>query len=198
MSKSDWNDESSVSFLQRDWPYILMLVLALLGVAYTSVSRHTMAHYWMLLVPIFAAICVFVRWRDTKVAEFPWQTVRIEGLHWGAVMLAMYLVLTSDVRRAMSAEAIALVVLILLALGTFIAGIHIGAWRISLVGVILAAGVPVIAWLEERTLFFALGAMVVLPFSALLFRHGNPSADPHRRLLSGQGVPARTPTLTEE
>ncbi len=198
MSKPDRRDRSSASLLLRDWPYILMLVLALFGVAYTSISRQTMAHYWMLLVPVFATTCVFVRWRDVKAGEFPWRMVRIEALQWGAVMLAMYLVLVSDVRRAMSAEAVALVVLILLALGTFIAGIHIGGWRISLVGVVLAVGVPIIAWLEERTLLFALGVMVVLPFSVLLFRHGNPSPHPHRSLIPGEGVAARTPPLTEQ
>jgi hypothetical protein len=39
--------------------------------------------------------------------------------------------------------------LTVLALGTFTAGIHIASWCICLVGVVLALGVPAIAWLEQ-------------------------------------------------
>ena len=69
--------------------------------------------------------------------------------HWGAVLLAMHLMFVADVSRMMNTDASALAALTLLALETFTAGVHIGAWRICLVGVILGLGVPAIAWLEQ-------------------------------------------------
>jgi hypothetical protein len=52
--------------------------------------------------------------------------------------------------------------LTLLALGTFTAGIHITAWRICLVGIVLGIGVPAIAWLEQSALLLLLVAVVLV------------------------------------
>jgi hypothetical protein len=68
----------------------------------------------------------------------------------------------------MSTDSRALYVLTLLALGTFTAGVHIGAWRICLVGVILAIGVPAIAWLEQSALLLLLAGIVVIGIGAPL------------------------------
>jgi hypothetical protein len=68
----------------------------------------------------------------------------------------------------MNADARALAALTVLALGTFTAGVHIAAWRICLVGIVLAAGVPAIAWLEQSALLLLLVALAlvaaVVPF----------------------------------
>ncbi len=66
----------------------------------------------------------------------------------------------------MNADARALAMLTLLALGTFTAGVHVAAWRICLVGVLLALSVPAIAWFEQRTLLLLLAAGVVLAATA--------------------------------
>jgi hypothetical protein len=75
-----------------------------------------------------------------------------QALHWGAVLVAMHLMFVVDVSRMMNADASALAALTVLALGTFTAGVHIAAWRICLVGVVLALAVPAIAWLEQSAL----------------------------------------------
>ena len=36
------------AFLGRDWPYIAMLALAVIGVAYTSTARQAMTTYWIV------------------------------------------------------------------------------------------------------------------------------------------------------
>jgi hypothetical protein len=80
----------------------------------------------------------------------------------------MHLMFVADVSRMMNADASALAALTVLALGTFTAGTHIGAWRFCLVGVILGVGVPTIAWLEQSALFLLLAvavlAAVIVPF----------------------------------
>ena len=57
------------SILVRDWPYIVMLVLAIFGVAYTNFARQAMTGYWMGLAPVFGLICVAARWRQMKAAS---------------------------------------------------------------------------------------------------------------------------------
>ncbi|PWB82291.1 MAG: hypothetical protein C3F11_12780 [Methylocystaceae bacterium] len=157
------------SFLVRQWPYFAMLALALFGVAYTSVTRQGMTTYWVVLAPIFGLISVAAGWSDAESAEERWRLARTQALHWGAVVAAMYLVFIGDVQRMMSTDVSALTVLTVLALGSFTAGVHAGAWRISLVGVILGLSVPAIAWFEESTLLLLLVAIVLAALAALIF-----------------------------
>ena len=160
------------SFLIRDWPYIVMLVLAIFGVAYGSVAPQAMTNYWTILGPVFAIICVVTQWRDVEGPEAHWHLIWTQAFHWIAVILAMYLVLLVNVKQMMNADASALVVLTLLALGTCTAGIrHAAGWRVCLVGVILGLGVPAIAWLERSTLLLLLIATVLVAIAVLYVMH---------------------------
>jgi hypothetical protein len=160
------------SLFIRDWPYLLMLVLAIFGVAYASTAPQAMTNYWIILGPIFGIICVAAQWRDVEGPAAHWHLIWTQAFHWAAVVLAMYLVLLVNVKRMMNADASALVILTLLALGTFTAGIrHAGGWRICLVGVVLGLGVPAIAWLEQSTLLLLLIATVLVTIAVMYFMH---------------------------
>src|SRR5262249_24609416 len=98
-----------------------------------------------------------------------------QALHWGAVLVAMHLMFVADVSRMMNADASALATLTVLALGTFTAGVHIAAWRICVVGIVLALGVPAIAWLEQSALLLLLIAIVVVAVIAPFFWHRKPN-----------------------
>ena len=156
----------------RDWPYLVMLVLAIFGVAYASIAPQAMTTYWTILGPVFGIICVATQWRDVEGPEAHWHLIWTQAFHWLAVVLAMYLVLLVNVKQMMNADASALVVLTLLALGTFTAGIrHAAGWRVCLVGVVLGLGVPAIAWLEQSTLLLLLVATVLVAIAVLYFMH---------------------------
>jgi hypothetical protein len=157
------------AFLAREWPYLLVLILALFGVAYTSFSRSPMTTYWIALAPFIGVICVISRWRDATDKEQRLRLVWTQALHWGAVLLAMRLMFVADVGRMMNADASALAALTLLALGTFTAGVHIAAWRICLVGIVLGVGVPAIAWLEQSALLILLAVIVLAALIAPFF-----------------------------
>jgi hypothetical protein len=122
--------------LKREWPYLLVMLLALFGIAYTSISRAPMVLYWVPLAPLVGVICVVTRWRDVGDRDERLRLLWTQALHWTAVLLAMHLMFVADVARMMNSDSSALAVLTLLALGTFTAGVHIGAWRICLVGLI--------------------------------------------------------------
>jgi hypothetical protein len=96
-----------------------MLVLALFGVAYTNFARQAMTGYWMGLAPVF--ICVILRWQGTEGSQAHVRLIATQALHWTAVVSAMYLVFVADVKQMMSEIASSLMVLIVLALGTFTA-----------------------------------------------------------------------------
>jgi hypothetical protein len=164
------------AFLAREWPYLLVLILAIFGVAYTSFSKTPITTYWIVLAPLIGLICVITRWRDALDRERRWRLIWTQVLHWGAVLVAMHPMFVTDVSRMMNADASALTTLTVLALGTFTAGVHIAAWRICVVGIVLALGVPAIAWLEQSALLLLLIAVVVVAVIAPVFWHYKRSA----------------------
>ena len=58
--------------------------------------------------------------------------------------------------------ATGLAILLLLGLGTFVAGVHILSWQVCLLGLVMALCVPAIAWIEELALIMLLGAIVLV------------------------------------
>jgi Flp pilus assembly protein TadB len=85
--------------------------------------------------------------------------------------ISLYLAFVANVKQMMNADATALMVLALLALGTFTAGIQTDSWRICLVGLVLGLAVPAVAWLEQSTLLLLLVAVVLGAFAILLFSY---------------------------
>ena len=160
-------------FLVKEWPYLLVLILALFGVAYTSFAKTPLTTYWIILAPFIGVICVVTRWRDAESREKRLRLIWTQALHWVAVLVAMELMFVADVSRMMNADARALAALTVLALGTFTAGVHIASWRICLVGIVLAIGVPAIAWLEQSALLLLLVAVVLVAVTAPFFWHSS-------------------------
>jgi hypothetical protein len=160
---------SPLLFIKREWPYFLMLALAVGGVAYTAVARRYMKEYWILLAPVFGLICVYTGWRKIATREERIELLWIQAFHWSAVLLAMYLMFIASLRQIMSSVASALMLLVVLALGTFAAGLQARSWRICLVGILLALGVPAVAWLTLSTLLVVLLAAFLIVFVMMPF-----------------------------
>src|SRR5262245_26318997 len=93
------------AFLVREWPYLLLLILAIFGVAYTSFSKTPITTYWIVLAPFIGLICVISRWRDAENREQRLHLIWTQALHWGAVLVAMRLLFVADVSRMMNADA---------------------------------------------------------------------------------------------
>ena len=160
------NNSPRVSVWIRELPYGLVLILTLLGVAYTSYSEHPIMGYWELLAPLIAVVCVGAGWRSASDQGARWRLIWTQALHWLAFLLVMTLMLLPDVQRILNAGATGLAILTLLALGTFTAGVHVLSWQVCLLGLIMALGVPAIAWIEQSALIFVLIALAVLGIGA--------------------------------
>jgi hypothetical protein len=167
-------------FLLQEWPYLLMLALVLVGVGYTGFAESPIRTYWMVLAPIVGAICVASVWPSLIERQHRLRLIGTQALHWAGVLAAMELIYLSDATRMMTAEASALSVLAILALGTFSAGIHLPSWRIAVVGLLLGFAVPAIALLERSAMFLLLlavvAAAVIAPVWWLFVRR--PAAEP--------------------
>src|SRR5215469_18537365 len=110
-------------FLLRQLPYIVVLVLAISGVAYTNISHQPLVGYWEFLTLAMAVVCVITEWAKVDDRHARWQLILKQALHWGAILVAMNIMLLAGVQQFMPAPATGLVLLMLLALGTFLAGL---------------------------------------------------------------------------
>jgi hypothetical protein len=92
-----------------------------------------------------------------------------QALHWLAFLIVMNLVLLTGVQTMLNADAMGLAILMLLALGTFVAGVHTRTWEVCALGAVMALSVPAIAWIEQSALLLLLGAGVVLAIGVTLW-----------------------------
>jgi hypothetical protein len=163
----------STSLLVRELPYVVVLVMTLFGVAYTSAARRPLVIYWEVLALTVGAVCMFTGWRHAQGSDARMRMLWTQALHWGAFLGAMNIVLLPGVQRVLTSSATGLTLLMLLALGTFTAGIHLSV-RICLLGLTMAIAVPAIAWLKQSALFLLLAAVMLIAIALAVwwFRAG--------------------------
>ena len=183
MSNLAPNDESVSStktperWLQGIWlkelPYGLVLVLTLVGVAYTSFTKRPTTAYWEFLVPVTGALCIWSGWRSARERKEEFRLIWTQVAHWLAFFAAMNLLLLPRVQDMLNADATGLAILLLLALGTFVAGVHIPALEVCILGIIMALFVPAVAWIEEAALIVLLAAIVLIGAGTIFWRIGS-------------------------
>ena len=165
------HSKAHVSFWVRELPFTLVLILIIAGVAYTSFSKKPIVGYWEILAPIIALVCVAAGWQEAGDKNGRLRLIVTQTLHWLAFLLVMNLMLLSSVQRIFTAQATGLAVFTLLALGTFTAGVHVLSWQVCLLGLIMALGIPAIAWIENSALLVVPIAVAVVGVGAILWWH---------------------------
>src|SRR5262245_61691747 len=159
----------------------VMALLALVGTGVTLANASWARTYWLVLVPIYGALCVFAAWQRT--GQFS-GTVSRQILHWLCVGIAI--VLDFAFLRGTGEQAAAatgLSSLLILALGCVLAGVHLD-WLFAFVGMLLAVILIVVSLAQQYlTVAFLIAALAALIFAAYrVMRKATP-----------QGVPAPPP-----
>lgn len=159
---TEFRRSAVLRWLLHDAPFIMMLLLALAGVVF----RLTVT-YWMILTPVFAVISIGAGWRQAVTRDARLELVYKLTLSWGALLLSIYLLYGSGVQGVLNANASSLVMMTLLALGTFIAGIEARVWRICAVGGVLFLAVPGLGWLDQSPLMVTGATVVIIALGGL-------------------------------
>ena len=144
-------------------------------------------YVWMVLVPLFWLVCVIDGWRETATRSERIRLVVSQVLHWFAVIAAMYVALQPEVRGVVNDNATGLLMLTLLTLGTFLAGVRAWSPAICIVSVASGRRSRPSAWLEQSVLLLVTGLVVLLLvlISWVVWRvSADPPRPPERR--SGQ------------
>jgi hypothetical protein len=152
----------ALRWLLHDIPFISMLLLALVGVVFRMPVI-----YWVILIPVFAVISIAAGWSHFITRGERLALACGVGLNWLALLLAIYLLSNSGVQGVMNANATSLALIILLALGTFVAGVQARVWQISAVGGVLFLAVPGLGWLDQSPLILAAATCAIVLLSGL-------------------------------
>jgi len=145
--------------LRRNLPYVAVLTLAIAGVAYTNISHQPLIGFWEFLALAIGFVCVISEWPASQDRR---RLLWTQGLHWVTFLITMNIVLLPSMHKMLPAPATSLVLLMLLALGTFLAGVNLLSLRISFLGLALAVAVPAIAWFKQAALFLLLAAVFLI------------------------------------
>ncbi|MGB9438507.1 MAG: hypothetical protein WCB15_11230 [Desulfobacterales bacterium] len=141
---------------------IVLIVLSILGIGITDFSPADSYKYWVAMVPIFCGACLILEWSRVRGKGFKWTTIlRTQLLHWAGLLVAVRLVFEMLHKGRLDNENTGLVILLLLALSVFLAGIHLG-WRLCLVGGFLGAALVAATYIEEYVWVLVIIGLAVL------------------------------------
>jgi hypothetical protein len=155
--------------------FVVLMVLAIIGVGITDFSPARSYWYWIAMAPIFACACLIIEWTQMRREGTSWLSMlRTQLLTWLGLLVSVQIVFLLLRSGRLTYESTGLVILLLLALTTYIVGIHLG-FQVCLLGVFLGLTLLVAAYLEQYIWVIALLAVLglILAFFALKRRHGH-------------------------
>ena len=129
--------------------FIGLLGLAIAGMAVADYSASSGLSYWLVVIPLFGAVSVANGWRRARTRGTSVSSVLLsQVMHWGALVIAVYLIYLLEGTGRLNREDAGLVALLCLSLTTLLAGIHFD-WRLAVLGVLLGAGTACAALVDE-------------------------------------------------
>lgn len=145
---------------------ILLVLLVILGIGITDYSPLSSHWYWLAMVAATGIACIVMEWSRARENGLSVATIiKKEALRWFGVLLAVQLVYFLFHAGRLDSENTGLVILLILALATFLAGLRLG-WRLCILGVFLGGTLILATYLEE---FLWIVLMVVLAVAAVVY-----------------------------
>ena len=122
---------------------IIIIVLCLLGIAVTDFSPQDAFVYWMSMIFVFGICAITAGWFNAKLIHDPEEEghkirelFKDQFFHWLGALVAVGCLFSFVEAERIDQETTSLMVLLILALTTYLDGIRIG-WRFSVAGIYL-------------------------------------------------------------
>lgn len=142
---------------------ILLVLLVIVGIGITDYSPRLSHLYWLAMVLVTGISCNVIEWsRARKKGLSATTIVKKEVLIWLSVLVAVSLVYFLFHSGRLDSENTGLIILLILALTTFLAGLRLG-WRLCILGLLLGGALILATYLEE---FLWIVLMVVVAAAA--------------------------------
>lgn len=128
---------------------LILIVLAFLGLILTDVEKDGGWFYWRFITPFYAVVSLYLSWYlRTKKHAVHMTTIWKDIFHWVGLILSVYLVSRFVSIGIMGRFEAGLIVLSMLALTTFLAGIYIEITFV-VIGLLLGFFAYGIAFLDQ-------------------------------------------------
>jgi hypothetical protein len=167
----------SMATLMRNVPYMIALALAIFGVAYSNFSGHTINGYWEFLAIAIGLVCIITAWPNAPDRQSRFKLVWMQVAHWVTILVAMNLLLLQGFQLVLPVQAAGLVLLLLLGVGAFLAGLYLMSLRICFLGAAMALSIPAMTWLKQASLLLALAGVAVAGLLIAFWPRGKAAKD---------------------
>jgi len=165
--KSDFSGRHLIDLITL----FVLLGCSFIGVAITNISPAMSHTYWVAMVPVFFIASLVTEWTHVRSGKYPWKTVVWNhSLQWLALLAAAQMVFVIQQIGRLNNETTGLILLLLFALSTFVAGIRMG-WIFRLAGLFLAVGLLVLAYIERYLWVLIIIAVLILVIHHFMTRH---------------------------
>ncbi len=158
-------------FSHEERIYFLITILSLIGVGITDYAPTQSWVYWFCMVAAFATLAIVLEKLQVSTKEVPFRKVLITQLiHWGGTMVAVLISFSFVKTGRMTYDGDGLLILLILALATFIDGIHVG-WRFYLAGMLLGLTTIFASYFEQFVWIVIAVAIASVIFAVLLEKY---------------------------
>jgi hypothetical protein len=144
---------------------LLMLVLAFVGIGASDVSGAGTQGYWSVLAIGFALASYALQWAHAGEGFRHGEAALRMAVHWAGVLAAIQLVHLFIASGRLTNADTGLLEGVILALGTFLCGVH-ASWRLIVIGLALGLATAAVAYLEQY--LWVLFGLAVLALVAIL------------------------------
>jgi hypothetical protein len=144
------------------WLFCVLLVLALVGMGLTQATEGGGALYWLILLWIYALFSLVHAWLQVRERhESIWSEIHLHLFHWLGALVAVHIIFMLERHDILSRDAASNVSMVILALSSYLAGLHFER-EFLLIGIVLAIMAVVGAFVEQYTLW-----LVIVPSSLI-------------------------------
>lgn len=147
--------------------YLLMVVWAVGGLAYTDIYPDNSIPFWQVTTVAFGIIAIIRVYHEGGPGRHVLALKQVA--HWGAFLVAMILLHIHFVTDLVSGDLLGIAMMTLLALATFLDGVYVD-WRFCIVGAVMGCGVVLLAMVDDAALSLVLVGLVAVA-ALYLLRH---------------------------
>ncbi len=170
---ASWTSRFEAIVLRRILVVGLLWILVMIGLFLTNISHEKARFYWSAMFPIFGLVSIWheLMGRGRGIAPV-WKMLAVQALHWLGPIIAVRIIFLQLARGQMDADAVALVTLLILAVTSFLAGVHLDRsfyWVSAVIAFAAVIGTEVEAYLWLLAVI-AIVAIAITVFAASALR----------------------------
>jgi len=173
VAPASWTSRIESVLLRRMFIVGALCMLVMIGLFLTNVDHLRARFYWSAMFPIFGIVSLWHELLGPGRHEGPvWRRIMLQALHWLGPIVAVRIIFLQLDRGQMSADAVALVTLVILAVTCFMAGVHLDRsfyWVSAVLALVAVFGTEVEAYFWMLVAVATL-AILVTVFAAIALR----------------------------